>query len=512
MLEQLKIDVSLCVRARYPILYIVTWEETRAEKFLEEIARGLNKSIFFWSCSRGFEDPELRCSESHVPINALECVAKSSERAMFVFKDFHPFLDDRHVVRRLRDLVVALRTSYKTIIIVSPTLKIPLELEKDVTVFDLPVPTPEELMHLLKGFLAGIRHRPNVDVDLADDLAEHVVKAVQGLTEREAENVFAKALVRDSRFTEEDLPHIIDEKRQVIRKSGLLEYCDLTENLNNVGGLDALKKWLDTRRDAFSEKARRFGLPQPKGLLLLGVQGCGKSLTAKAIASLWKLPLVRLDVGAVFNPYIGTSEENMRKAIRTAEAMSPAVLWLDELEKAFSGVSGTGAVDAGVAERVFSTFLIWLQEKTKPVFVIATANRIEQLPPELVRKGRFDEIFFIDLPSRAERRDIFDIHLRRRGRHSRHFDLEKLARDSVGFTGAEIEAAIISAMYNAFPEDRDINTDDIISALEETIPLSKTAREQIEYIRNWAATRARPASGSFYSDEEDSHGPDQGGA
>jgi len=192
--------------------------------------------------------------------------------------------------------------------------------------------------------------------------------------------------------------------------------------------------------------------------------------------------------------------------------MSPAVLWLDELEKAFSGVSGTGAVDAGVAERVFSTFLIWLQEKTKPVFVIATANRIEQLPPELVRKGRFDEIFFIDLPSRAERRDIFDIHLRRRGRHSRHFDLEKLARDSVGFTGAEIEAAIISAMYNAFPEDRDINTDDIISALEETIPLSKTAREQIEYIRNWAATRARPASGSFYSDEEDSHGPDQGGA
>jgi len=503
MLEKLKIDVSLCVRARYPILYLVTWEETRATKFLEDIAQGLNKAIYFWSCSKGFENTDFRCRESDVPINALDCVAQSSERAIFVFKDFHPFLDEHRVIRHLRDLVESLRTSYKTVVIVSPSLTIPVELEKDITVFDLPVPTAAELTRLLKGFLAGVAHRPNIDVDIGDDLTERMVKAVLGLTQREAENVFAKALVRDSRFTEEDLPHIIAEKRQVIRKSGLLEYYDLTETLNNVGGLDTLKEWLQKRLGAFSEKARRYGLPHPKGLLLLGVQGCGKSLTAKAIASLWKLPLIRLDVGAVFNPYIGTSEENMRKALRTAEAMAPAVLWLDELEKAFSGVSGAGASDAGVAERVFSTFLIWLQEKTKPVFVIATANRIDQLPPELVRKGRFDEIFFIDLPTKPERHAIFDIHLRRRNREPRLFDLESLAAQSADYTGAEIEAAIISAMYNTFPEERDITTDDITRALKETVPLSRTAQEHIAYIRNWAHTRARPASGAFYGENAD---------
>ncbi len=492
--EDIKREIVLSVRARYPILWLLSWEEGRVRRLLREVAGEMEKKIFFWRSSKGFdgEDPRLKALKK--PISAIEFVATSPERAIFVFEDFHPFLDDHQIVRALRDAAESLRKSFKTLVLVSADLKIPTELQKDITVFDIPLPDQDELSRLLSSFLASLSTRKDLKLDLSSDLFERIVKASLGLTENEAENVFAKALVRDRRFTEADLPLIIAEKRQIIRKTGLLEYYDLTESMEGVGGLDNLKKWLLRRREAFSERARDYGLPQPKGLLLLGVQGCGKSLSAKAIASLWKLPLLRLDVGNVFASYIGASEANMRRAIKIAESLSPTVLWLDEIEKAFAGTLGSGVSDAGTTQRVFATFLTWLQEKTKPVFVIATANRIKALPPELMRKGRFDEIFFIDLPADAERREIFQIHLRRRGRKPEAYDLNKLAQKSVGFSGAEIEEAVISAMYAAFPENRDFTTRDILEVLGETVPLATTAREETTALRQWAHDRARPAS------------------
>jgi SpoVK/Ycf46/Vps4 family AAA+-type ATPase len=263
----------------------------------------------------------------------------------------------------------------------------------------------------------------------------------------------------------------------------------------DVGGLDLLKGWLSTRSGAFSAKARDFGLPEPKGLLLLGVQGCGKSLTAKAIASAWRLPMLRLDVGAIMNAYIGSSEENMRKAIHIAESLAPCILWLDEIEKGFeSAGGGTPSGDSGTSARVFATFLTWLQEKTKPVFVIATANSIDRLPPEMLRKGRFDEIFFVDLPSRQEREEIFAIHLSRRGRDPSRFDLAALGEKSEGLSGAEIEAVTVEGLWRAYPEERDLAQADLTDALRDTVPLSRTMAESIDSLRAWARSRARPAS------------------
>jgi len=323
------------------------------------------------------------------------------------------------------------------------------------------------------------------------------VNAALGLTRFEAENAFARVIVTDKKLDINDIDAILEEKKQAIRKSRLLEYYESKEQFNNVGGLDCLKDWLSKRGVAFTQKAQEFGLPQPKGILLIGVQGCGKSLTAKAVASLWKLPLLRLDIGTVFSGIVGSSEENMRRAIKTAETLAPIILWIDEIEKGLSGVQSSTFSDAGTSARVFSTFITWLQEKTAPVFVIATANNIQLLPPELLRKGRFDEIFFVDLPSLQERKEIFHIHLKKRKRESEKFDLELLPRESEGFSGAEIEQVIISSMYDAFLENRDINTSDILKNIKQSVPLSITMKENIEETRNWARYRTRCASSAL---------------
>jgi len=286
----------------------------------------------------------------------------------------------------------------------------------------------------------------------------------------------------------------VSEKEQIIRKSGILEFFPVSESLTDVGGMDSLKRWLQKRGHAFSEKAREFGLPQPKGILLLGVQGCGKSLICKASASLWKTPLLRFDVGKVFSGIVGGSEENIRKAIKTAEAISPCILWIDELEKGLSGIQSSSFSDAGTTARVFGTFLTWQQEKAVPVFTIATCNSVENLPPELLRKGRFDEIFFVDLPSDAERREIFSIHITKRNRDADAFDLDTLSKVSSGFSGAEIEQAVISGMFDAFDENAELETKHILEAIYDTVPLSVTMKEGIEHLRKWAATRAIPAS------------------
>ena len=415
-------EIEILIRARYPILYLVTWEEERAEERLISIARKMGKKTFCWSVNRGLTEPGLNLqskkkasSETSDPLAALNEVVEMLEPSLFIFKDFHPYLTDPAVVRRLRELSTYLKNSYKTLVFVSPKLSIPCELEKDITVVDFPLPDYADIEKLLGDVCGQVGGHQNLKVDLDKDSREKLIKAALGLTLKEAENVIARTLVTRGALDAEAVKVILTEKKQLIRKSGILEYYDHEEGLENLGGLEELKDWLLKRNTAFTEKAREFGLPSPRGVLLLGVQGCGKSLTAKTVAALWRQPLLRLDMGSIFAGLVGSSEENMRKAIKTAESIAPAILWVDEIEKAFSGTQSSGQSDAGTTSRVFGTFLTWLQEKKKPVFVIATANNISQLPPELLRKGRLDEIFFVDLPSAAERTEIFKIRYRQEG-------------------------------------------------------------------------------------------------
>jgi SpoVK/Ycf46/Vps4 family AAA+-type ATPase len=380
------------------------------------------------------------------------------------------------------------------VILLSPVLAMPPEIEKEVSVLDVPLPAYRDLLDLLKEIVEVVRRNNRARVELNREEADELVRAALGLTLAEAESAFAKAIATDGRLSRDDIPLVLEEKRQVIRKSGLLEYFSAEQTLSAVGGLEHLKTWLARRGSAFSEAARRFGLPEPKGLLLLGVQGCGKSLTAKAVAGQWRLPLLRLDMGRIFSGLVGSSEENLRRAIRVAESVAPVVLWVDEIEKGLSGSQSSAVSDGGVSARVFGALLTWLQEKTAPVFVVATANRIDMLPPELLRKGRFDEIFFIDLPSVAERREILDIHVRKRGRDPATFDLRALAAQAEGFSGAELEAALIAGLYEAFGEGTDLLQRHLARAVTESMPLSVTMREDIERLRAWAATRTRPAS------------------
>ncbi len=321
-----------------------------------------------------------------------------------------------------------------------------------------------------------------------------MANAALGLTLEEAERVFFKAVIRDAKLAGEEVQYIREEKRQIVQKSGLLEYYETPEDLGSVGGLELLKFWLKRRARAYEPAARDYGLPPPKGLLLLGVQGCGKSLAAKAVSGSWGFPLLRLDLSRIFGSLIGSSEENMRRALEMAESVSPAVLWVDEIEKTFSGIESSGMSDAGTTARVFGSFLTWLQDNTTPVFCVATANSIERLPPELLRKGRFDDIFFVDLPSTAERIEIARIHLAKRKRDPAKYDLARLAAQSEGFSGAEIEQAIVSAMYDAFDSNHEVAQADILQAMQSAVPLSVTMREDIERVRQWAKDRARPAS------------------
>ncbi len=494
-------ELDVLVRARYPLVYLVTSEEQRLEAILGELAETHGKALLGWSVAKGFRreggsKTAAALEGAREPLAALAAIEKLSEPSLVVLKDFHPSLQDPAVVRALRELAHALKSTFTTVVLLSPTLVMPPEIEKEVSVLDVPLPTYRDLLQLLKEIVGVVRQGNRAKVELTKDDADQLITAAQGLTLAEAENAFAKAIARDGRLSKEDVALVLDEKRQVIRKSGLLEYYPTEERLANVGGLDALKTWLARRGAAFSEAARRFGLPEPKGLLLLGVQGCGKSLTAKAIAAQWTLPLLRLDIGRIFSGLVGSSEENLRRAIQVAESVAPVVLWIDEIEKGLAGMQSSGVSDGGVTARVMATLLTWLQEKTAPVFVVATANRIEQLPPELLRKGRFDEIFFIDLPALAERREILDIHVRKRGRDPAAFDLDALAGRADGFSGSGLEQAVISALYDAFADGRELEQRDLERAVSESLPLSTTMREDIERLRDWARTRTRAASSS----------------
>lgn len=498
-------ELETLIRARYPILYVVSPEEGRVVELVTQVAGRRQKNVYEWSATTGIvpagtsiQIAKHRSSPTRDPLLALDHVIEQVEPAIFLFKDFHPYLGKSHplVVRRLKEIALHLKNSFKSIVLVSPFLEVPVELEKEVTVLALPLPGLDELGLLLDRIREEVRRFKQIQLELDPASRDRLLQAARGLTLTEAENVFARLLVRRERLSGDDVRDVLEEKRQIVRKSGLLEYYESAEHLDHVGGLGQLKEWLRKRGLAFTESARAFGLPPPKGVLLLGVQGCGKSLCAKAVSNLWQLPLLRFDVGRVFGSYIGSSEENIRRAIGVAESVAPAILWVDEIDKAFAGTRGGSAGDSGTSARVFGTFLTWLSEKTAPVFVVATANDIAHLPPELLRKGRLDEIFFIDLPEKADREEIFRIHLAQRQRPPDNFRLAELADASADFSGAEIEQAISSALYDAFAAGEELASDHLLAALRETVPLAKTMHEQIRELRDWAAARTRPAGGS----------------
>jgi len=496
-------ELETLIRARYPILYIVSSEEMRVQHLVMEIAKKRQKKAFEWSYSTrivpagtSIQSQKHRNAATKEPLLALDQVIEQVEPAIFIFKDFHPFLTKSNyaIVRKLKEIALHLKNSFKTIVLVSPVMEIPTELEKEITLLNHPLPSRDDLGGLLDKIVADVRQFKQVRIELDDPGRERLLQAALGLTLGEAENVFARIIVKAERLSGEDVNEVLAEKQQIIRKSGLLEYYATSESFANVGGLAALKEWLNKRAAAFTDQARAFGLPAPKGILMLGVQGCGKSLCAKAVSNQWQLPLLRFDMGRMFGSLVGSSEENVRRAIAVAESVAPAILWVDEIDKAFAGSQGSGATDGGTTARVFGTFLTWLSEKTAPVFVVATANDISQLPPELLRKGRLDEIFFVDLPSPEERVEVFRIHLNKRGRDAAQFDLVALAEAAKDFSGAEIEEGINSALYDAFYAKEEITTKHVLTALAQTVPLARTMDEQINRLRSWAEGRARNAS------------------
>jgi len=496
-------ELETLIRARYPILYVVSSEEMRVQRLVMDIARRRQKKAFEWSCSTGIvpagssiQSQKNRSPATRDPLAALDQVIEQVEPALFIFKDLHPFLTRNNfpIIRKLKEIALHLKNSFKTIILISPVMEIPAELEKEVTVLIHPLPSSTDLGELMDRILADLSEGQHVKIEVTPEGRDKLLQAALGLTLGEAENVFARIVVKDQRLGAEHVTEVFAEKQQIIRKSGLLEYCSSPENFSSIGGLSVLKDWLNKRSLAFSDAARSFGLSAPRGILLLGVQGCGKSLCAKAVSNQWQLPLLRFDMGRMFGSLVGSSEENVRRAISVAESVAPAILWVDEIDKAFAGSQGSGLSDGGTTARVFGTFITWLSEKTNPVFVVATANDISHLPPELLRKGRLDEIFFVDLLSPEERAEVLSIHLGKRGRDPASFDVEALAAASQQFSGAELEEAVNSALYDAFYANSELTTSHLLGAITQTVPLARTMDEQISRLRQWAEGRARNAS------------------
>ncbi len=490
-------EIEVLIRAKYPIIYVVSWEERRVEEIMGQLSKSLNRTLHTWTLTQGMKPAVTRTSGPAKPttlpgeLEALALIYEAAEFTVFLLKDFHPYMKDPRVVRLLRDLAIRLRGRSQTLILLGPMLVLPTELEKDVTVVEFPLPSASDIEDTLEKCIAAVKENPNVTTKLKPRDKELIVKSAQGLTMDEVESVFARSLVERKKF---DVEVVLEEKKQIVRKSGLLEYYPTQNKMTDVGGMELLKDWLEKRTDAFTDKAKKFGIPAPKGILLLGVQGCGKSLLAKAVAAEWALPMLKLDVGRIFGSLVGQSEQNIRRAIQVAESVAPCILWADELEKGFAGVGGSGVSDSGTTARVFATFLTWMQEKTKPVFLVATANDVSQLPPEMLRKGRFDEIFFVDLPDLDERVQIFSIHLKKRGRDPGAYELQALAAATKGYSGAEIEQVIVGALYPAFDAGRELTQDDLLAEAKAVVPLSVMMREEIDELRHWAAMRTRPAS------------------
>lgn len=485
-------EFELLLRACYPLIYIPTLEEERLEKAIADSAQQMgNRAVHVWDFVDGYHDnPNNEGVGKRNPLQALEYLEKLPAQAggIFILRDFHRFLEDISISRKLRNLARSLKAQPKNIILISPTVQIPPDLTEVFTVVDFALPTATEIKSEIQRLILSTGQ------SLSDKLTDELVRAGQGLSLERIRRVLSRCLATHGKIEPEDVELILEEKRQSIRQTQILDYYPATEQITDIGGLDNLKDWLLRRGGAFTERARAYGLPHPRGLLLVGIQGTGKSLTAKAISHHWHLPLLRLDVGRLFGGLVGESESRTRQMINLAEALSPCVLWIDEIDKAFAGVDGRG--DGGTTSRVFGTFINWLAEKKSSVFVVATANNIQALPPEMLRKGRFDEIFFVGLPSQEEREAIFTVHLSRLRPHNlKNYDIKRLAYETPDFSGAEIEQTIVEAMHIGFSQNRDFTIDDILEAASQMIPLARTAQEQIEFLQNWANSgKARLAS------------------
>ena len=505
----LKERLCILIRSNFSVINLISREETRILKLLDESAQDLGLGLVTWDvadnaavlkpCVPPFETRRIK-----EELTLLDDIEKYQGKAIFALKDFHLQIKEGaagiKTRRKLRNLAEKLRHEQgKSIILLSPVAAIPEELKDDVYALDVPLPTIEELMDVFDAATAGIKTM----VSLSESSRFKLIESALGLTSNQFSRALSQILMTHNRIDERSIDTLISEKKQIIGESGALEFFPTTETVESIGGLDNLKRWLKQREIGFTQEGRDYGLQYPpKGLALIGIPGTGKSLTAKVIAKMWKLPLIRVDMGAIFGNLVGQSEENIRSAIKMAETVSPCILWIDEIEKGFAGLGGGG--DSGTAARVFGHFLSWMQEKKKPVYVVATANDVGMLPQELWRDGRFDARFFLNLPNYEERKEIFRVHLGKRRPMVKLYDPDRLAEASENFVGAEIEQSIIDAMYLAVndPEEpgRDFNTDDIIAVLEQKKPQFENSKPQVKNILKWASeVAALPAS---YTDKE----------
>lgn len=480
-------DLSLLIQSRIPIIFLETKEERRAIELLGKVANKLYTPLYRWSITEGLLKLEGGYSlqgEKTEPQDVLGHIKSSLSVGVFILTDFHPYLGDPLHVRLLKDIAINYNIAPRTIILLSHEVTMPEELANFSAGFKLSMPSKDKIAQQVKSIADTWSKENNGNRVKADPQAyQMLLKNLSGLTLSEVNRLARSAIYDDGAITESDLPEVLKAKYELLNTDSILQFEYETEKFSDVGGFNAVRKWLEQRKQAFVKDIP--GLQAPKGMLLLGVQGCGKSLAAKAVAGIWDLPLLHLDVGALFNKYHGETEKNLRKALESAEIMSPCVLWVDEIEKAF----GTSDNDGGTSQRVLATLLTWLAEKSKPVFMVATANNIDSLPPELIRKGRFDEIFFVDLPNQAARMSIFKIHLKRRGLDYSHFNIGDLAKHAKGFSGAEIEQAIVSAFYASHSDNSTVNDKTILDSISQTRPLSVVMAEPIEHLRQWAKDR-----------------------
>ena len=478
-------ELTLLLKARYPIIYITTIEEDRVEYIIRKsIKTNLNRSIYSWDFIDGYtNNPNNEGFAKRNPLQALELIERLTPQtpALFLLKDFNRFLIDISISRKLKNITRILKLQPKTIIIIGSELNIPKELSDLITVLQFQLPIDNEINYELKRLVESL------NIEINQQILDSLTRACQGLSLERIRRVLSKIITTYKTIDENSIQLLLNEKKQLIRQTEILEYWSVNETISKIGGVDNLKDWLKKRKISFSVQASNYGLPTPRGLLLVGIQGTGKSLTAKAIATEWQLPLLKLDVGKLFGGIIGESESRLRKMIELAETISPCILWIDEIDKAFTKNDNKG--DGGTSNRVLGTFISWLSEKNKPVFVVATANNVDVLPLEIIRKGRFDEIFFLDLPQKQEREQIFKIHIQEfRPNSWKSFDYSKLGQLSDSFSGAEIRQSIIEAMYHAFYEKREFTTEDICLALTQLIPLSQLENTQTLKLKNWAAS------------------------
>jgi len=518
-------NLSDLIRARFPIIQVVTFEEDRALKVVLNMAEKLSYKPYVWSATRGIvEDVDGDAGDGHgsntfaefgAAVDHCEKIAQNGRKALFIFLDPHPFISEKtsEVVhrRRLREFAMNIRNRGYGVscVIIAPGFNVAHEIEKEITLVDFPLPDREFVTRFVQHFIDRVGKNSTVKIDRSPALVRALVDASIGLTKAEIENCLAKALVDDFAIQWDDIDFIFEEKKQIIRKAGILEYIDARDlSLDDIGGLEALKRWLRVRRLAFSPEAAEYGIHNPKGVLVTGIPGCGKSLSAKCVAASWRVPLIKLDMGKIFSMWVGSSEENIRNALKTCDAIAPCVVWIDEIEKGLAH-NGRNVGDSGTSMRVFGTLLTWMQEKTSPVFIFATANDIEALPSELLRKGRFDDIFFVDLPNEAERRAILNIHIRKHKHAPEAYDLVRLVELSgeahlgpeTALTGAEIEAWVGEAMLASFARrqetanaEEDLSMADFEAALRRTVPLARLRADSLARMRKWAVEHAINAS------------------